>query len=65
MADYDQVEFCGELRYETEKAYLIFDGSNEIWIPKSQVQEIRQLSQRSQDFEITIPQWLAKDKGII
>jgi len=58
-------EFCGEIRHETGGAYLVFDGANEIWIPKSQVQECRQLSAKSNDFEFIIPTWLAIEKGII
>ena len=60
---YEPVEFCGDLKYETEKAYLVFDGINEVWIPKSQVQESRLISGIA--WEFTIPQWLAKEKGII
>ena len=59
------VEFCGEIKHETDNAYLVFDGANEVWIPKSQIQECRQLDSKHNDFEFTIPFWLAKDKGII
>ena len=65
MAQYDPVEFCGEIKHETDYAYLVFDGANEVWIPKSQVQECRQLNPRCNDFEFIIPEWLAIEKGII
>jgi len=66
MARLDAVEFCGELRYETDKAYCVYDGANEVWIPKSQVQESQQIGGTlSHDWEFTIPEWLAKEKGII
>jgi hypothetical protein len=29
------IEIAGEVRHETEKAYLLFDGDKEVWIPKS------------------------------
>jgi hypothetical protein len=29
------IEIAGELRRETEKAYLLFDGGKEVWIAKS------------------------------
>jgi hypothetical protein len=32
----DLVDVAGELRRETPKAFLIFDGSKEVWLPKSQ-----------------------------
>ena len=60
----DPVEFCGEIKWETESAYLVFDGANEVWIPKSQVKEKRQIG-KSSDYEFIIPEWLALEKGII
>jgi len=65
MSRNDPVEFCGEIKHETDFAYLVYDGANEVWIPKSQVQECRQLSGKSNDYELIIPEWLAKNKGII
>ena len=59
----EPVEFCGEVRFETEKAYLVYDGSEEMWIPKSLIQESKRLSDGG--WEFVIPYWLAKDKGII
>jgi len=56
-------KFCGELKSETAKAYLVFDGAEEIWIAKSQVKSLRKV--RGDDYEIEIPLWLAKQKGII
>lgn len=53
MSGYDPVEFCGEIRHETEAAYLVFDGENEVWIPKSQIQESRQI--KGSDWEFVIP----------
>jgi hypothetical protein len=58
-----EVEFCGEITYESEYAYLVFDGMNKVWLPKSQVIEKRKIKGR--DYEFTIPQWLAELKGII
>jgi hypothetical protein len=29
------IEIARELRHETEKAYLLFDGSKEVWVAKS------------------------------
>ena len=61
--------FCAEIKHETQEdeekmgAFLCFDGVNEFWIPKSQVIEKRQIS--GDDYEITIPEWLAIDKEII
>lgn len=54
----DIVDIAGEKRGETEKAIRWFDGKNEAWVPKSQV-EI------GDDGTIAMPEWLAKDKGFI
>jgi hypothetical protein len=59
----EQFTFCAEIKWETENAYLLTDGVNEFWIPKSQVTEKEHIS--GSDYEITIPEWLAIDKEII
>lgn len=51
------IEVSCEIRHETEKAYLIFDGTKEVWLPKSQVEV--------EDGEVTMPEWLAMEKGLI
>lgn len=55
----DLVDVAGELRRETEKAFLIFDGLKEVWLPKSQVEH------SPQDGTFTMPEWLAMEKGLI
>ena len=63
--NYKPIEFCGEIKHETNYAYLVFDGSNDVWIPKSQLQENPRQIGRENNWEFIIPEWLAKDKGII
>jgi len=55
----DPVEFCGEIKWETESAYLVFDGANEVWIPKSQVGFVNLTQQL-----VTLPEWLVIEKGL-
>lgn len=43
---------------ETDKAKLFQTAEGEIWIPVSQIED-------ETDDEITIPEWLAKEKGLI
>ena len=59
------VDIAAELRHETDKAYLLFDGSKNIdgtnrveWVPKSQVEA-------NGDGTFTMPEWLAEEKGFI
>jgi len=54
----DLIDIAGELRIETEKAMLVFDGEQSVWLPKSLVEE-------NGDGTFTMPEWLAKDKGLI
>jgi hypothetical protein len=65
----DTIEFCGEIRTETEKACCVFDGKEEVWIPKSAIKERRPVKNGSnrncRDCVLTIPEWVAKKKGII
>lgn len=57
----DLVDISGELRHETDKAFLFWDGGNDepVWLPKSQVEwdETGKI--------MTMPEWLALEKGLI
>ncbi len=53
----DLIDIACEVRRETEKATLIFDGTKEVWLPKALVE--------IEDGEATMPEWLALDKGPI
>ena len=53
----DLINIACEVRRETEKATLIFDGTKEVWLPKALVE--------IEDGEATMPEWLALDKGLI
>jgi hypothetical protein len=48
-----------ELRHETEKAYLLFDGDKEVWVPKSS----REWDGHSKTMQM--PEWLAHTKWLI
>lgn len=58
------------LHAETEKAILISDDGikdNAVWLPKSQV-EFQIESSKNYNLGIitvTLPEWMAKDKGLI
>jgi hypothetical protein len=59
MSDIKLVDIAGELRYETPKAFLIFDGDQEVWVPKSLVEF------NKDDGTFTMPEWLAKKLELI
>jgi hypothetical protein len=53
------VDVEAELRRETDLAFLVFDGTKEVWLRKSQVEH------DPSDNTFAMPEWLAKDKGLI
>jgi hypothetical protein len=55
--------FYGELQGETDKCWFIFDGICTISMPKSQVRAMRKV--RYDDWEFEVPEWIARQKGII
>jgi hypothetical protein len=55
---HDVIEISAELRRETEKAFLIFDGEKEAWVTKAQVED-------NMDGTFSMPEWLAMDEGFI
>lgn len=55
----DVVDIAGELRHETDRGYLIFDGAKEVWLPKILFEH------DEEEGVFTMPEWLALDKGLI
>ena len=56
------VDIEAELRHETpgdNGAFLLFDGTKEVWVPKKLVEH------DPHDNTFTMPEWLARDKGLI
>ena len=52
-------DFSATVLVETDKAFRLDDGEHEpFWVPKSQVED-------NDDGTFTMPEWLAKEKGII
>lgn len=58
MPKSELVDLSLTLKHETEKAYLVWDGDREAWLPKSMVEFDGETT-------FTIPVWLAKDKELI
>jgi hypothetical protein len=57
------IEIAVEVRVETPKALLVFDGKTEVWIPKSQIND--QCEEKGKITSIFITEWLATQKGLI
>lgn len=56
------IEITGVIKFETKKAVLFYDGSKEVWIPKSQLEDI---DYQENSVIITVPEWLAIDKRLV
>ena len=51
-------DLAAQIRHETKLAYLLFDGTKEAWVPKSQVEN-------NNDGTFTMPTWLAEKVGFV
>ena len=54
----DLVDIGGFVLHETDKAVLFDDGTRKVWLPKS-------LVEIGSNGTVTMPEWLAMDKGLI
>ena len=54
----DLIDIAGEIRAETEKAIQFFDGDVVVWLPRSQIEV-------NDDGTVTMPEWLAIEKGLV
>lgn len=57
----DTVEVTADFVKETEKAVLVDDGDNKIWLPKSQID----YAINDNTIALVLPEWLAVDKGFV
>lgn len=66
MSEYrsDLVDVTVELKYSTAKAILVSDGGKEeVWLPKSQIEYVP--IGQPHHIIVTLPEKLAKEKGLI
>ena len=59
----DYIEIAGTIEAETDKAILLNDGAQKVWLPKSQVEDIDR--QEKGVAIVTMPEWLACQKELI
>lgn len=68
--DKNYIELVGQIRFETQPdnprsgAILFYDGDKEVWLPKSQIEDI-DLEIAEPMAQVTIPEWLAMERGLI
>lgn len=56
------IHFDGLITNETEKAWCVLHDDDTDWIPKSQCTDV---DIRGDELTCKLPEWLAKEKGII
>ena len=57
----DLVDVTVTLKRETDKAVLVDHGGDECWLPKSLIE----IEQDGKAHIVTLPEWLAQEKGMI
>jgi hypothetical protein len=57
-----RVSVSCEVKRETDKAWLIYDGKIEVWYPKSQGEVYRR---KDGTYDLFGEEWLMKEKGLI
>ena len=62
--DSEIVEIAADIVHETEAAWLIFDGTKEVWLPKSQCSFTPSRGDNLHGV-FDVPIWLASKRGLI
>ena len=60
----DLIDLELELKHETDKAILVNDGAKDIWLAKSLVEYERAPNSKKM-YIVTLPEWLALEKGLV
>lgn len=56
-----------EIRAQSDLAILVFDGQKTVWVPRSEIINVYTESGQTSQYPrttLTIPTWLAQEKGI-
>jgi len=59
----DNVSIEVEILHETDDSYLFRSEDIKEWVPKSLIENTELISEGEDLYEVTIPTWLAKEKG--
>lgn len=67
MSRNDPVELSVSFRHATPAAVLIEDAGTEAWLPRVHVTTDSDIDhlQKGEVFDLTVPEWLAFEKGLI
>lgn len=62
MSDKDEIDICVEFLKDSGRAIKVSDGYVEEWLPKSQIEYD---GEEGDTITVTMPNWLALEKGLI
>ena len=55
-----------EILKETDKAFLVrLPDEEEVWIPYSQIADYEDYNAGDEDGELSVTEWIAKEKGLL
>lgn len=58
--------YVKEVVKETDAAFLfVTEGDEEVWIPKSQMENEICCQEGDTDLEVSVTRWIAEEKGLI
>lgn len=60
-AGYTYPKTCDCTR-ETDKALLMFDGTEEFWVPRSQIHDDSEVYEANTDGKLVVTEWFAKKR---
>lgn len=61
----EKIEVAVTFKHITDRAVLVNDGDKDVWLPLSQVEYDFCDTEPGEAIEIVVPEWIAKDKGLI
>lgn len=64
MARNDMLELDAEFLAQTDYAILVAVDGIEAWLPKSEIEWPDNDPERGDEIKISVPEWLAEDRGI-
>jgi hypothetical protein len=63
--DVETIELYLQKKAETDLAFLLTDGTQESWVPRSQVVDFVQDEHHDASGYYRLTEWIAKEKGFI
>ena len=53
------------IKRETDRAFLVVIGDEEVWLPKSLVSDADDYEEGDEDVCLSVPEWFASKEGLV